>query len=76
MSGFGWEERDPYFLPVLFPAFSLTVVFGFLVTVDCLTNLPVMALRPRLLPEVFLLAIAIIPSCLMGIDLHECKSSA
>ena len=27
---------------------SLSVVFGLLLTVDCLTNLPVIALRPRL----------------------------
>lgn len=36
-----------FFLPLLLPVLSFTVVFGLRLTVDCLTNLPVEALRPR-----------------------------
>lgn len=43
--------RSSYFLPLLPPfELSFTVVFGFFLTVDCFTNRPVMALRPRLPP--------------------------
>jgi hypothetical protein len=36
-----------FFLLTSFLMVSLTVVFGFFFTVACLTNRPVMALRPR-----------------------------
>ena len=43
------RDSGYFFLPVL----SLTVVLGCRCTVDCLTNLPVEALRPRLPPDLF-----------------------
>lgn len=50
----GCRQPPDYFLPclelLLFLALSLTVVFGFFLTVDCFTNRPLMALRPRLPP--------------------------
>jgi hypothetical protein len=47
------ERAVPRYLvrfPFSFLVFSLTVVLGLRLTVDCLTNRPVIALRPRLLP--------------------------
>lgn len=42
--------------------YSLTVVLGLRFVVDCLTNLPVMALRPRVPPLLLLLALLPLPA--------------
>jgi len=44
---FYFEPLPVFELFVEFLLLSLTVVFGFLCTVDCLTKRPVIALRPR-----------------------------
>ena len=50
--GRGTGRSAPHFLPFEPLPFllSLIVVFGLFLTVDCLTNRPVIALRPRLPP--------------------------
>jgi len=45
-------SQNTYLRPFPFFVLSFTVVFGCRLTVDCLTNLPVVALRPRFPPDV------------------------